>query len=160
MENIDNSLLFGDFPIRKRSLLPWWIKAFCWLFMLMGAVAIICLIAGFLGYPASLSFYGFETKAPLAPVGLMLIAVMLFKGYSAYLLWFEKNNAIKIARIDAFIGICLCIVSMFVLPFFQDGFKLTFRLELVLLFIYWFKLNRIEDACEAATPSSSVPLPA
>ena len=90
----------------------------------------------------------------------MLLAVMLFKGYSAYLLWFEKNNAIKIARVDALIGVCLCIVSMFVLPFIQDGFNLTFRLELVLLFIYWFKLKRIEDAWEVATAPSSVPLPA
>jgi hypothetical protein len=159
MENIDHSLLFGNLPIRRRDLLPWWIKAFCWLFMAMSAVAVICLIAGLLGYPAKLSFYRFETTAPLSPVGLLLIAVMLFKGYSAYKLWFEKNNALSVARVDALIGICLCIVSMFVMPFIQSGFKFTFRLELVLLFIYWFKLNRIGDAWEAATRSSSVPLP-
>jgi hypothetical protein len=146
MEHSDAPLQFDALPIRRRALLPWWIKAFCWLFMLMGGVAIICLLAGALGYPASLSFYGFATKAPLSPIGLLLIAVMLFKGCSAYLLWFEKDNAIVVARVDAIIGVVLCIISMIVLPFFQDGFKLTFRLELVLLIFYWYKLNRIADA--------------
>jgi len=160
MENVDNSLLFGELLVRRRNLLPWWIKTFCWLFMVIGAGAIICLIIGALGYPVDLSFYGFKTTAPISPIGLLLIAVILFKGYSAYLLWFEENNAIKIARVDALVGVCLCIVSTFVMPFFQSGFKFTFRLELVLLFIYWFKLNRIGDAWDVATPSSSVPLPA
>ena len=146
MEHIDDPLPFGTLSIRRRDLLPWWIKAFCWLFMLMGVVSIVCLLAGALGYPASLSFYGFETTTPLSPIGLLLIAVMLFKGYSAYQLWFERDNAIAIARADAIIGVCLCIVSMVVMPFFQDGFKLTFRLELVLLVFYWYKLNRIADA--------------
>ena len=158
MQNSDNSFFFDGLPIRRRDLLPWWIKAFCWLFMAFGAVAIICLIAGLLGYPANLSFYGFETTAPLSPIGLLLIATMLFKGYSAYQLWSEKNNAIMVARVDAILGICLCIVSMFVMPFFQDGFKLTFRLELVLLFLYCFKLNRIEEAWQAAVPANNVPL--
>ena len=146
MEHIDDPLQFGTLSIRRRDLLPWWTKAFCWLFMLMGVVSIVCLLTGALGYQASLSFYGFETTTPLSRIGLLLIAVMLFKGYSAYQLWFERDNAIAIARADAIIGVCLCIVSMVVMPFFQDGFKLTFRLELVLLVFYWYKLNRIADA--------------
>ncbi|GAB3845497.1 hypothetical protein GCM10028822_04020 [Hymenobacter terrigena] len=127
--------------------------------MLMGAVAVICLLAGLLGYPANLSFYGFETTAPLSQIGLLLIAVMLFKGYSAYQLWFEKDRGIAIARADAIIGVGLCIVSMFAMPFFQDDFKLSFRLELVLIFFYWYRLNKIADAWAAAASSSSVPLP-
>lgn len=160
MQSLDEQAFFHNFHTFRRQLLPWWIKAFCWFFMVFGAVALVCLCAGLLGYSASLALYGFETTAPLSPVGILLISLALFKGYSAYQLWFEKDNAITIGRIDAIIGIVLCIISMFVVPFFQDAFKLTFRLELALLFPYCFKLNRIETDWQAAIPTGSLPLPA
>jgi len=145
MENLNESYPLNLTSTRRRDLLPWWVKFFCWFFMLFGVTAIICLIAGLLGFYPVMSFYGFETNEPTSPIGLLLIAVCLFNGYTAFLLWFEKNNAIGIARANAIVGIVVCVVSMIVMPFFQNGFKLTFRLELILLALYYRKLTQIED---------------
>lgn len=27
---------------RRRKLLPWWIKVFCWIFMLFGVLSVVC----------------------------------------------------------------------------------------------------------------------
>jgi hypothetical protein len=149
MENFDESYLLEFTTVRRRDLLPWWIKLFCWFFMLFGVAAIFCLVLGLLGYSASMSFYGFETQEPTSPIGLLIIATTLSNGYSAFLLWFEKDYAIGVAKANAIGGIALCVISMIVMPFFQDGFKITFRLELVLLIIYYRKLSQIESSWQA-----------
>lgn len=130
---------------RRRKLLPWWIKFFCWFFMLFGVLAFICLILGFTSIKPALSFYGFETNEPFSLIGLLIIFTGTFKGFTAYLLWFEKNKAIIFGKIDAIIGIVLCIISMVVLPFLQEDFNLTLRLELVLLIPFYLKLKRIQN---------------
>ena len=86
--------------------------------MLMGVVSIGCLIFGALGNKADLSFYGFETNEPLTLIGILIISIMTLKVFSAYTLWFEKDYAIKLGKIDAIFGIVICLFSMFVLPFF------------------------------------------
>ncbi|RFP65653.1 hypothetical protein D0N36_08140 [Hymenobacter lapidiphilus] len=159
METISEPSIFDNTPARRRDLLPWWIKTFCWIFMIFGVVVLFCLGAGLMGSQAKLAFYGFETNDPLSPIGLLLIAVMSFKGYSAYLLWFEKDTAITIAKLDAIISVCMCIASIVVLNFLQDGSEFSFRLELILLIPYYIKLGRIEDAWKAVVPANNLSLP-
>lgn len=135
---------FENLIKRRRKLLPWWIKVFCWIFMFFGLMSFICLILGFTNIKPALAFYGFETNEPFSLTGLIVISVGLLKGITAFALWFEKDFAIKIGKIDAIIGIVLCIFSMLVIPFLQDTFSITLRLELALLIPFLIKLNRIE----------------
>ena len=133
-----------DNKIIRRQLLPWWIKIFCWLFMILGAGCVVGLIVGALGYTFALSIYGFETQNPLSLMGILICLILLYKGFTAYSLWFEKDYAINISKIDAVCGIVLCVISMFIMPFLAEEFKITIRLELLLLIPYYMKLNRIE----------------
>lgn len=139
---------FENVKKRRRKLLPWWIKVFCWIFMFFGLMTLICLILGFTNIKPALAFYGFETNEPFSLNGLIVISVGLLKGITAFALWFEKDFAIKIGKIDAMIGIVLSVISMLVLPFLQDGFNITIRLELALLIPFLIKLDKIQKEWE------------
>lgn len=142
-ENIlDN---FVENQIIRRKLLPIWIKVFCWIFILAGLLTVPIIIMGALGMSASLSFYGFSTQSPFSFTGILLILVFLYKGFVAYSLWFEKDNAITLAKIDVAIGVILCILSMVLMPLIDSiGFKITFRLEIIVLLLFYHKINKIE----------------
>ncbi|MFI1773300.1 hypothetical protein [Thalassobellus citreus] len=117
--------------------------------MLFGLLAFVCLILGFANIRANLSFYGFETNEQFSLIGLMIIAIGIFKGFTAFSLWLEKDYAIKMGKIDAIIGIVICTISMLVLPFFQEGFNISIRLELALLIPFLIKLNKIQNVWES-----------
>jgi len=142
---------FENIKKRRRNMLPWWIKIFCWVFMLFGILSFVCLILGFTNIKPSLAFYGFETTEPFSLIGLTVIAVGILKGITAFALWFEKDFAIKIGKTDAIIGIILCGISMFVLPFIQNGYNITIRLELALLIPFLIKLNKIQRQWETTS---------
>ena len=97
-----------------------------------------------------MSLYGFETNDPLTSIGLLIISLGIFKGFTAYNLWFEKDIAIKLGKIDAIIGIVICSFLMLALPFIDDAFDFDFRLELVLLIPYLIKLNKIQEKWDSA----------
>lgn len=146
---------FEKSSIRRRELLPLWIKIFCWLFMLFGIMSFICLILGFTDIRPDLAFYGFETNIPFSLDGLIVISIGLFKGVTAFSLWFEKDYAIQLGKIDAIIGIVLCVLSMIVLPFFYSkGLNITIRLELLLLVPFLLKLNKIQHKWESTKLTS------
>lgn len=151
MENNENQVLDSGFVTpqsnkRRRSLLPWWIKTFTWIFMIFGTVAPIGLLLGLLGFQFQISFYGIETNNPLSMIGIILIGTFLLKGITAFGLWTEKDWAIVLGQIDAIFGICFCIFVMFISPMISNlGFKLTFRLELLLLIPFLIKLGKIKN---------------
>ena len=131
---------------RRRDMLPWWIKSFCWLFMVMGIAVPFAIIAGLMGKSFHSSFFGLETNEPFSAVGIFLLIIFALKGTAAFCLWTEKDIAIKIGQLDAISGIILCVFTMCIYPHF-DGlpdFKFTFRLELFLLVPYYLKLNSIQ----------------
>nr|WP_315239329.1 hypothetical protein [uncultured Flavobacterium sp.] len=145
--NTESESHFEEFEkplIIRRKLLPWWIKTFCWIFMVMGVCAIGVLIASPFITTFQLSIYGFETNTPLSGIGLFIIAILIFKGFAAYSLWFEKDNAMSITKIDAILGVVICIISMFIIPFISESSHFSIRLELALLIPYYLKLNKIE----------------
>ena len=128
----------------RRKLLPWWIKVFCWIFMIMSLFAIASLVTNLFVSNVNLSLYGFSTNTAYSGTGLFIIAIMLLKGFAAYSLWFEKPNAITIAKTDAIVGIAICIASLFILPFSAGKDHFSFRLEILLLIPYYLKVNKIE----------------
>lgn len=138
---------FNEFdkpPVIRRKLLPWWIKTFCWIFMLLGICAAGSLIGNLFTANIDLSLYGFSSNSAYTGTGLFIIAIAAFKGFAAYSLWFEKPNAILIGKIDAVCGVVICIASMFILPFTTGDGHIQIRLEILLLIPYYIKLNKIE----------------
>jgi len=53
--------LLNENKVRRRNLLPLWMKVFVWIFMVMGAIAPICLLASLSGGSVQLALYGLET---------------------------------------------------------------------------------------------------
>ena len=137
---------------RRKDLLPWWIKVFIWIFLIFGVIAPLGLILGILGYKFEISLYGFETNEPISIIGISMILIFLFKGFTAYSLLKEKNWAIIVGIMDAIIGIALCSFAM-LYPLFNsvEGVSLTFRLELLLLIPYLIKLLKIKSDWEKST---------
>lgn len=135
---------FDKPQVIRRKLLPWWIKTFCWIFMLLAVVAVSTLITNLFFSTVDLSLYGFSTNTAYSITGIFIIAIMILKGFAAFSLWFEKPNAISIGKIDAICGVVICVASMFVLPFTSGDGHIQLRLEILLLIPYYIKLNKIE----------------
>lgn len=133
---------------RRRALLPTWIKVFTWIFMIIGAFVPIVFLIGLFGSNAQLSLYGLETNNLLSPLGLFLTFLFILKGFTALSLWTEKDWAVNLAILDAIMGIAVCFAVMFIIPMLMQGsgFRVNFRLELVLLIPYLLKLQKIKFA--------------
>ncbi len=153
--DILDSFATAEKKMRRRALLPWWIKTFTWIFLVFGAFAPIGLIFGAFGGQFDLALYGLKTSQPLTPLGLSIITIFIFKAITAFALWTEKNWAITIGQIDAVLGIVICIFVMFVYPFIdgQSGFRFFFRLELLLLIPFLLKLGKMRNDWEAVVRS-------
>jgi hypothetical protein len=126
-------------PASRRKLLPWWMKAFSWIFMVSGVIALLgyCAALTFnLGFPVAL--YGLETAQPISILGLFLIGLFVLKGAVGFGLWFEKDWAVVLGLVDAFVGIAIC---LFVMIIASD--HISYRLELVFLAFYVVKLIRM-----------------
>jgi hypothetical protein len=142
-EHISQFEEFEPLPFFRRSLLPLWMKIFCWLFMVMGALGALNPFTGLLGYSFEVSIFGMESESAFSLMGILATIVFLFKGYTAYSLWFEKDNAIMLGKIDAVAGIIICIIMMAVSPMLTEG-TFSFRFELIFLIPYYQKLSKIE----------------
>lgn len=135
-----------DETVERRALLPIWIKVFCWIFMFFGLVMLIVPVFMILDMPIDLAIYGLATNNIYSWVGVVIVAIFGFKAFSAYSLWFEKDNAIVLSKIDAIVGIVICIAVMIFKPMLVKSAGLEFRIELILLIPYYLKLNKIEYA--------------
>jgi hypothetical protein len=129
---------------RRRDLLPLWIKIFTWIFLLFGVAGIIIPILGLFLDSIDLSLYGLATKQVYTPIGILIVALFLFKGVVAFGLWFEKDWAPQIAVYDAILGIVICGYMMLVNPFISDSRNFTIRLELIALIPYFLKMKKIQ----------------
>lgn len=150
----ESEILDGEFsPMteRRRNLLPIWIKIFLWIFMIFGAIVPVGLVLGVLGIDINLALYGLETTKALSITGLILVLLFAIKGAVSFGLWTEKDWAVNLAIIDATVGIVVCTIVMFVLPFFyeQSGFTFSLRLELIALIPYFVKMRNIKGQWES-----------
>lgn len=145
---------------RRRKLLPWWMKFFIWIFLFLGASAVVVSLLELIGTPINLwiagesSIYGMETYDRYSPLGLFITLLILFKGYTAFAMWTEKDHAIKLGLIDAIVGIVVCVVMLFVQPIFaldEGTILFNFRFELLFLIPYLLKCRKIRKPWEALT---------
>lgn len=129
---------------RRRNLLPIWIKIFTWLFLIGGAVAIGILICGFFLTNINLEIYGIQASHPYTLTGFLISILLIYKGTVAYGLWFEQKWAPQAAIIDGIMGIAICIIMMIIIPFTHSNINFTIRLELIPLYFYLQKMQKIK----------------
>ncbi|MDQ1096398.1 MULTISPECIES: hypothetical protein [Chryseobacterium] len=137
-------------PNARRKLLPVWIKIFIWIFIVMGTIAVFLPLKGLMfSDHTNLSIYGIESTQMYSPAGIFVISLIVFKGIVAYGLWFEQEWAVKAAIADAGLGIAICVIMMFFIPFTVDHISFTIRLELIPLYFYFKKMRQIQNIWEA-----------
>lgn len=131
---------------RRRNLLPKWIKVFIWIFMIFGGMSVLVLFLGLIVDKMYMSFLGLETNYSFSLIGVIISALYLFKGTVAFGLWTEKDWAVNLALVDAYVSIAVCMSTMLILPmFFEDyGWDYTLRLELVAIIPYLLKMKNIQ----------------
>ncbi|MDN3656017.1 hypothetical protein QWZ08_10295 [Ferruginibacter paludis] len=122
--------------IKSTRILPWWIRAFSWLFLLTGGSAVILLVLSFFGVEMTLSLYGMVANGPLSLTGLLISVLFILKGIVAFGLITKKEWADLLAIVDAVTGILICIYVMIVPLIFSGRASSGLRLELVLLVPY------------------------
>lgn len=135
---------FSEFEIKKqkRQFLPWWIKFFCWFFMMTGILAIVVIILNLFSIHADLGIYGFDVKEGKLVNNLLVFVSFILNGIVGYFLWFEKKNAILLAIFCSIWGILVCLLSIILGMFiFKTG--ISFRLEILFLLLFLFKLLKI-----------------
>lgn len=130
-------------PFSRRTLLPIWMKVGCWFFMFMGALSLLSFIEGVFGSSAGIEFYGLNDDSTFSIKGMILTTVLLFKAFTAYSFWFEKDNAITLGKIDAVAGIIICIVMMILSPMLENG-TFSLRIELLFLIPYYMRISKME----------------
>lgn len=130
--------------IKRRKLLPWWIKAFIWIFLVFGAIIPIGIVFGLMGKPFQIALYSIETNHPFSSTGIALLFLFLLKTFVAYGLWTEKKWAIIAGIWDAVIGILICSFIMFIAPMLFAHMKFTVSFELLLLIPYYLYLIKIK----------------
>jgi hypothetical protein len=124
--------------IRRRKLLPWWIKIFIWIFLFFGAIIPVALIFGIMGNNFQISLYGMETNNPLSITGIGLLTIFFLKAFVAYGLWFEKKWAIVAGIIDAIVGIIGCfIITLYLLFSNTNSFPIRFEFFLLIPYLLW-----------------------
>jgi hypothetical protein len=136
--------------VKRRKLLPLWIKIFTWIFIAFGALGVLGLIAGLFSAKFEASLYGMETNEPLSAIGLFICSLFIFKGIVAIGLWTEQEWAVDLGIADAVIGIGVCLMMM-ILPLVNPDFHFAFRLELVLLIPFLIKLLNIRGGWKQAS---------
>lgn len=135
--------------VKRKHLLPWWIKIFMWFFLIFSVLAVIGFVVGIMGYRSNFSLYGLTSDNPLSTTGICIFLLFMLKGITAFGLLKEEDWAIKLGMLDAVVGIVLCVLIM-IFPTYIAGpdAKFNFRLELILLVLYLNKLLKIKYTWE------------
>jgi hypothetical protein len=128
---------------RRRDLLPWWVIASIWMFLVFSAAVPVAIVFGLLRYNFNISILGLETNDPFSITGLFLMLLFTLKGITAFGLWTEKKWAVGLGKIDAAISIAVCCLVM-AAPFVGLGHIFTIRLELIIVIPYFYKMNSIQ----------------
>ncbi|WP_341833917.1 hypothetical protein WJU16_12940 [Chitinophaga pollutisoli] len=132
-----------DVPsVTRWKLLPLRIKIFSWIFVFMGAMSVLALFLAALEIPVSLAFFGLETNDGFSLTGLIIILMFMFKGIVAIGLLGMQKWAVDLAIADGILGILLCGTVMIIM--FNYG-RMSFRLEIVLLALYLWKILKIRN---------------
>jgi len=135
-------------PERRRQLLPIWIKVFCWIFIAMA----LPLIINFYLYISSHIYlrppiYGLDKLQNIPYSDLAGHLILLFKTTIAFGLWTERKQAVKLAFVDAYLGVIIHSTVYYILPFFRPAPDISTMsiIEFALLLPYLLILYRIRS---------------
>lgn len=88
MEESKVDLLTDSFlelnTMERGRLLPWWVKIFAWIFLVLGIVAPIGFIYALIGGDFTVSIYGFQTSETTSIIGIGITIIFLFKGMVSF----------------------------------------------------------------------------
>jgi hypothetical protein len=131
----------------RKELLPSWIKIFMWIFLVFGVFVPFIIFSGIIGWHPNISIYGISTNEPFSLWGIVVTAIFTLKGITSFGMFRQTDWAIKLAIVDAILGIIICMISMaydFTNGFQFNGVSLNLRIELIFLIPYLIKMNRIK----------------
>jgi len=121
--------------------------------MLMGGSALVSVALESMGWSfhfwivSESAIYGMETYDRFSSVDLFISAIYLFKGFTAYALWTEKDYAITLGLMDGLAGIVICVAMMMMNPIFElnsEGiWDINIRFEILFLLPYVIKCWRM-----------------
>ena len=132
-----------ELKIRRRALLPWWMKGFIWLIFLFTAVIPVAVYNAIVGDNFDVSIYGLESSKFASVISAVILALYFLKAAAAFGLWTERDWAITIAQVDGIVGIAVCLVTMFLMPAL-GAMAFSFRIEIILLVIYLKQILKIK----------------
>lgn len=131
---------------RRRTLVPWWMKVFSYIFLFMAAVSVALYPLSFiLGYNFKVALYGLESTDHTSFITLAVVVLFILKGATAFGLLFEKDWAIELGLIDAAVGFAVCIFVGLYAMFGSGSHMGSFRIELLFLIIYAIKLRKMQE---------------
>ncbi len=122
--------------LRRRDLLPLWVKFFIWCFMFILVILPVLLVISIMNSDISIGIFGIRSSTIFSVGGAVSFITFILFGIIAFSLWLEKDWAIKLAKIGAIFGIVFCLAMMFT--------HRNIRGELILLIPYLYVLNKIE----------------
>lgn len=134
--------------VRRKDLIPLWIKIFGWLFLVGAVLTPIIFLYSFLTVqPISLAMFGLEYYGPATnPFAGLMFAIFVFLGVTAFGLLFERDWGVNACLANGYIGLAIC-----VFVFIASGFT-SIRLEPVVHFFYLHRLHKIRKPwAEAGT---------
>lgn len=135
--------------MKRRNLIPIWMKPFIFLFLLFGITGLYGIWQNIMGNESESTIYGLEAFTVFSALGVFLKCIMFIKAITAFGLWMGKDWAIKLGIIDAVVGLVVCVAVMVILPFTElvDGIhQVNFRFEVLLLIPYLIQLIRMRKA--------------
>lgn len=127
--------------LRRRKLLPWWMRFFSWLFMIMGGIAVLSIISLLSDEFPELTLYGFNGKSGLIEF-VVVFPIFILNGLTGFYLYYEKDEAMMLAKLCGVAGVVACIAST-VLSSINGNF--TFQFEIILLALFLHRISLIQD---------------
>jgi hypothetical protein len=100
--------------LKRKKLVPLWIKIFGWIFIIMGiAVLLLPIALIFINQPITFEIFGLQHKeSPLDPMALLVSAIIISLAVSAYGLLFEKTWGLTLCLITGYGGLIICLGNM------------------------------------------------
>ena len=107
------------------------------------AVPLMPFVASFIDRPVTYEIFGLSHRgSPFHPMAITISLIILSLSASAYGLLFGKSWGVKACLTTGYAGIAICLTSMAYSLIFLS--TLSIRFELIIQFLYIFKLKKIE----------------
>jgi hypothetical protein len=105
--------LHDPFAVRRKNMLPGWIRFFCWIFAVLCSITVLIEVMALLtNLPNSFSVYGLDATSLMSLSGIISILITVLKGTTAISLLAEKDWAVKLGIAEGIVGIIFLIYTM------------------------------------------------